>query len=314
MIPSMPRGTPRIVSLLPAATEIVAALGLASSLVGRSHECDHPPEVAPVPVLTRARVGAFPASAAIDADLQSLLSRALSIYTVDLEALRAARPDVVITQDLCAVCAVTTSDVQAALGSIGLPDCEVVSLAPRRLSEILADIRRVGARLHAQKAAATLLEVFEARMQRVRGRTLQLERKRLLTLEWLAPPMVGGLWMADLADLAGADAIATSAGEPGRSLRAEELASLVPEVIVVKPCGFEISRTLAEAASLRALLAAIGGDALTRDAVYIADGNAFFNRPGPRIVDSLEILGCCVHPEAFPDLAERRKQGFVRFR
>ena len=304
----------RIVSLLPAATEIVAALGCAQQLVGRSHECDFPAGLEHVAVLTHPSLEAAAGSAAIDAEVVARVARALAIFELDLEGLRAVRPDLILTQDLCSVCAVSAADVTQALRALGLEHCTVLSLAPTRLDAILGDLRRVADALGALAAGRRLLEVLEARIQRVRGRTVSLPRRLVLTLEWLAPPIVGGLWMADLIELAGGEALATRAGEPGRPLDRHELASLHPDVIVLKPCGYPIARTLAEPELLREVLGQIGGPAVQEGEVWIADGNAFFNRPGPRIVDSLEILGCCVHPEAFPDLAERRRPGFERLR
>ncbi len=293
---------PRIASLLPAATEILCALGLEEALVGRSHECDFPASVRHLPVLTRPRGGgsAFTGgSGSIDREIRRVLREGLSVFEVDVEALRAARPDVVVTQDLCEVCAVSIDDVRAAARSIG---AEIVSLHPVRLGDVLEDVRRVGRALDRPSRAEEVVGELEHRIDSVRRRAAGPGKcPAVLTVEWLDPVMIGGTWMPELVEIAGGRALAARAGEPAPTLSKDDLLRLEPDVVLVKPCGFDLERTLREAVPFLETVRELGW----RAEVWLADGNAYFNRPGPRIVDSLEILAACVHPRTFADLAAR---------
>jgi iron complex transport system substrate-binding protein len=291
------RKNQRIASLLPAATEILCALGLEKDLVGVSHECDFPPTVRGLPVLTRAR-GVGGDSRAIDREIRRVLREGLSVFEVDVEALERARPDIVVTQDLCEVCAVSLDDVRAAARTIG---AEIVSLHPLRLRDVLEDVRRVGSALGVAGRAEEVVAGLEARIEDVRRRASGPPRRSVLTVEWLDPVMIGGTWMPDLVEIAGGVPLAARAGEPAPTLDRDALAALSPDVVLVKPCGFDLARTRLESGPFVGLTAELGWKA----DVWLADGNAYFNRPGPRIVDSLEILAACVHPATFADLAER---------
>lgn len=310
-----PPDAPRIVSLLPSATEIVCALGMGDGLVGVSHECDWPAEVVGKPVLTSSRLAPVGTSGDIDRDVRTLVRDALAIYAVDEGALARARPDVIVTQDLCEVCAVSFDAVVTAARRLADPDVDIVNLHPTRLADIVSDVRRVGAALGRERAADAVVADMERRMDAVRERTAALSaRPRVLTIEWIDPLMVGGTWMPELVSLAGGEALVARAGEHAPTLTSEQLAALdpVPDVVLVKPCGFPLQRTVDELPALRDVLSRLPGDALARGAVWLADGNAYFNRPGPRIVDSLEILAACVHPDAFADLGARHAGAFRR--
>lgn len=298
----------RIVSLLPSATEIVAALGFGPDLVGVSHECDHPAEVVGRPVLTAARIAPSASSPAIDAGVRDALREALSIYTVDREALALADPDVIVTQDLCEVCAVSADDVRAAAAEVCRPGLEIVTLHPTRLAHILDDVRRVGAALGAGPAAEALVRALQARIDAVAARRPPGRRPAVVTLEWLEPVMLGGTWMPELVELAGGTALAVDAGGPAPTLDRAALRALRPDVVIVKPCGFDLERTLQE----RDLLASLLEDTGWRAPVFLADGNAYFNRSGPRIVESLELLAACLHPERLDELAPEVRAGVVR--
>lgn len=314
--PMEPRvAQPRVASLLPSATEIVSALGLEDALVGVSHECDFPPSVVGRPVLTSTRIAQAPRSDAIDRDVRALLRGALAVYDIDLEALRVAAPDVIVTQDLCDVCAVSFEDVERAVSELAGPRARIVNLHPMRLADIWADIERVGVALGRAAEARELLRSLDRRVQAVAARSAAIRaRPAVLTIEWIDPVMVGGMWMPELIELAGGRPLVARAGDHAPTLTPAELARLdpAPEVVVVKPCGFTLERTLAERATLARLFAALDWPALADGRVWIADGNAFFNRPGPRIVDSLEILAACVHPDEFADLAQQHRGAFVR--
>ena len=308
----MPR-TLRIASLLPSATEIVCALGLRDALVGVSHECDWPPQVVGLPVLTRARLAPPSAagSGAIDQEIRDALRDALSIYEVDLEALRAAAPDVVITQDLCEVCAVSRDDVVGALREAGLADARVVSLRPERLEDVWEDVRRVAVATGVPSAADAVLARLLARVDAVRERasaaSANAAEPHVLTLEWLEPPMVGGLWMPELIALAGGVPLLAAPGQRAPTIPAHALERLSPrpDVVLLKPCGYPLAQTQAELPRIRRLLATRPWPAVRDGRVFAADGSAYFNRPGPRLVDSLELLAGLLHPRAFADHAER---------
>jgi iron complex transport system substrate-binding protein len=299
---------PRIVSLLPSATEIICALDARDSLVGRSHECDFPTDLEAVPVLTRARVGGLPSSEAIDRGVRELVAQSLSIYEIELESLEAARPDVVVTQDLCDVCAVGVDDVRRALSRLSRRDVALVSLHPRTLADVFDDIGSVARAIDAD--ADPLRASLSQRVEAIRRRSLRARPTRVLSLEWLSPIMVGGLWMPELIELAGGTPLVTRSGEMAPTLSLPELEGLDPELVLVKPCGYDLARTTREVALLREQLP---WERWQRAGarVFLTDGNAYFNRSGPRLVESLEILAACIDPRTFTDLAERHA-GAVR--
>ena len=298
----------RIVSLLPSATEIVCAVGAGEALVGRSHECDFPAAITDRPVLTRARIALGDTSGAIDHAVRAVIRDALSLYTVDEQGLAALAPDVIVTQDLCEVCAVSLDDVRRAVARLAQREAvEVVSLRPTRLGDVLDDVERVARVLGRAATGASVRGELERRIREIEGRAVAAAsegRPNVLSIEWLDPLMIGGTWMPELIELAGGRAVGAAAGAPAPTIDVRELGRLEPEVIVVKPCGFTIERTLRERALIEQL--AIGSAR-----VYVTDGNAYFNRPGPRLVESLEIMAACVHPDRFADFAEKHAGAIV---
>jgi iron complex transport system substrate-binding protein len=298
--------TVRIASLLPSATEIVCALGGRAELAGRSHECDFPAGLEDVPVLTSARVGPLPSSKAIDRAVREVLADALAIYQIDVEGLRQARPDVIVTQDLCDVCAVSLDDVRSAVARLARQDVAIVNLHPLRLPDIWDDVLRVADAIGRRDAGLEIVAAFRARVAAIAGRAATIARKpRVLTIEWISPVMIGGMWMPELISLAGGMPLVTEPGQHAPTLETARLAALDPDVVLVKPCGFSLARTVAELDVLRETL-----PRSWHSRTYLADGNAFFNRPGPRIVESLEILAACVHPGVFPEFAEKHAGNF----
>jgi iron complex transport system substrate-binding protein len=289
---------------------MICAVGARGELVGVSHECDFPAGVEALPALTRPRRALPLRSAEIDRAVRAILEDALAVYEIELERLSAARPDVVVTQDLCDVCAVSLDDVRRALAELRRADVEVVSLKPTRLKDVWDDVRRVGTALgraaQGERAAADL-ERRTAELGRRGAEAARAagHRPRVLTIEWLAPVMIGGTWMPELVELAGGEALVTRPGEHAPALDLAALSALDPEVVLIKPCGFDLARTTEELELLREQLPWDAWEAVRAGRVYAADGNAFFNRPGPRLVESLEILAACLHPSAFPDLARR---------
>jgi len=288
----------RVVSLLPSATEIVCALGCADQLVGISHECDFPEAIRDRPVLTRSRIDPRASSLAIDIAVRTVIRDALSIYEVDSERLASLAPDVIVTQDLCEVCAVSLDDVRAAVARLAHRDrIDIVSTSPTRLADMLGDLERVAVALGVVERGRAVRAELERRIRSLAERTAKASvRPRVVTLEWIDPLMIGGTWMPELVELAGGEPIGATAGAPAPTITPATLGEMAPDVVVIKACGFTIERTLAERDAIeRNVLAVVGPS--TR--VYVTDGNAFFNRPGPRLVESLEILATCVDPDRF---------------
>ena len=311
--PSQRARPTRIVSLLPSATEMVCAVGAADDLVGVSHECDFPTSVVGKPVLTSSRVSVTGTSGEIDRDVRELLRTVLTVYDVDVETLRAVDPQVIVTQDLCDVCAVSLSDVEAALKSIARSDVQIVSLKPGRLDDVIEDVRRVGVALGRAAEADEAIADLRARLAALRARANAIDAKpNVLTIEWIDPVMVGGTWMPELVEIAGGHALVTQPGDHAPTLDRAALAALdpAPDVVLVKPCGFKLERTEAELGDLHAILDGLPWPALETGAVFLADGNAYFNRPGPRLVESAEILAACIHPTEFGDLAAKHAMSF----
>lgn len=288
----------RIVSLLPSATETVAALGLTEYLVGRSHECDYPPEVQSLPVCTEARLNSGKHSADIDQDVQSLMQSALSIYEIKTEVLEALQPTHIITQDQCDACAVSMAQVQEATSQFLSSQPEVISLQGNVLTEVWADMKRVADRLGVDSQQA--LNALQTRVDACTRITDGIEdRPKVATVEWIDPLMSGGNWLPELVKMAGGFPVLDETGTRSRYLQWEELVAADPDVIVILPCGFNLERTRTEAPALANHPQWAQLSAVQRDQVYIADGNAYFNRPGPRLVDSLEILAEILHPQHF---------------
>lgn len=298
---------PRIVSLLPSATEIVCLLGGAPQLVGISHECDFPAEIRDRPVLTSSRIRPGGSSREIDTAVREVFGGASSIYAVDERRLTSLRPDVIVTQDLCEVCAVSLDDVRAAVARLAhRDDVRIVSLHPTRLADVLDDVERVGTGIGREDEGRLAREELERRIRSVADRAAQTERRpRVVTLEWLDPVMLGGTWMPELIELAGGVPVGAKAGELAPTVSLDELRELAPDVVLAKPCGFSLERTLAERTALARIAEALPDEVH----LYVTDGNAYFNRPGPRLVESLQILAACVSPDRFEDL--RREHAAV---
>ena len=306
----------RIVSLLPSATEIVCALGARADLVGVSHECDFPADVLGLPVLTRAKFRKASSSAAIDRAVRDVVRDALAVYEVDSERLATLAPDVIVTQDLCDVCAVSMDDVRAAVARLAHRDSiEVVSLSPTCLDDILADIERTGVALGRPADGARVVREARERIEAVRARAhAAATRPSVLSIEWLEPVMIGGMWMPELITLAGGAPLVTQPRDHAPTLGLAELEALDPDVVLIKPCGFPLEESLAELDVLPRVLPWSRWKAVANGNVFLADGNAYFNRPGPRIVDSLEILAACVHPVELGELRARYASAVRRVR
>ncbi len=290
----------RVVPLIASATEIVAALGFADALVGRSHECDWPPEVARLPAVTEPAFATDGTSYEIDQRVKAIVSEALSVYRVDAEALRSLEPDLIVTQTQCEVCAVSLGDVETALAEwTGGRRPTVVSLSPDSLADVFDDVHRVAAALGAPERGERLVASMRARMADVEDRAAGLERRSVACVEWIEPLMAAGNWMPELVRMAGGGNLFGEAGVHSPWMEWRDLVDADPDVLFVSPCGFDLERTRAEMPALRARPGWSDLRAVRAGRVAIADGVSFFHRPGPRLVESLEILAEIVHPGAF---------------
>ena len=291
----------RIVSLLPAATEMVCALGAATRLVGRSHECDFPPEAARAQTVTAANFSSEQPGAAINEAVNAQLAAGKSLYQVDAAKLRELRPDLIITQAQCAVCAVSPADLELALTDWPGPRPEVLTLAPVRLADLWSDLRRVGMALGLPDEGRSVIAPLKARVVAIIEQTALLpKRPGVACLEWLDPLMGAGNWIPELVELAGGHPLFGEAGQHSDWLTWENLVLQNPTVIIALPCGFDRARTRRELAALATKPEWPTLRAVKLRRVFVADGNAFFNRPGPRLVDSLELLAELLHPQLFP--------------
>ncbi len=291
----------RVVSLLPSATEIACALGFGEQLVGRSHECDFPATVRGLPALTQPKLDVGRAAAEIDAEVRARGRDGLSVYRVDAERLRALAPDVILTQDQCEVCAASLADVEQALARWQGGAPRVVSLDPRTLRDVFRDFARVAAALGAPERGRALADALSQRVSDLGERAAGLHTQpSVVPIEWIDPLMTAGHWLPELVALAGGRALFGEPGRPSASARWEEIRATDPDVLVVLPCGFDLSRTRVELAPLRAQPGFSELRAVREGRAFLVDGNQYMNRPGPRLVDSLEILCELLHPEAFP--------------
>ena len=286
----------RIVSLLPSSTEIACALGLKTSLVGVSHECDYPADIVGLPVLTEPKLNPKGTSREIDDRVHEIVQDGLSVYRLHTDKLQQLKPDLVLTQDHCEVCAVSLSEVKNAVRSFVEGDLNLVSLHPTNLGDIKMDIRKVAVATGREQHAENLIDSFEVRFEKLKDRTKNLPKYRIACLEWLDPLMAAGNWVPELVEIAGGQQSFVDPGKHSSWLDWESLVEYQPEVIVLMPCGFKIPQSQIDLPVLTNHPLWQEIPAVQDNRVYIADGNAYFNRPGPRIVESAEILAEILHP------------------
>ena len=289
----------RIVSLIPSATEILAALGLTDAIVGRSHECDYPPEIQERPVCTQARLNSNAPSAKIHNDVNDLLQSALSIYQIKTDVLEQLQPTHILTQDQCDVCAVSLKDVEEAVATLTHIEPKIISLQPNVLADIWTDIERVADATGVE--SRRLVEDLKVRVKICEQKTQALsvtERPTVACIEWIDPLMAAANWIPELVTLAGGQPLFSAVGQPSPQLTWETLVATDPSVIIFMPCGFDLNRTRQEV-SLTQRPEWQNLRAVQSGRVYTTDGNSYFNRPGPRLVDSQEILAEILHPEIF---------------
>lgn len=290
----------RIVSLLPSATELICELGLREQLVGVTHECDYPSSVAGLPVVTRSRIPKGISSLEIDALVREQLSSDAALYSLDMPVLESLKPDLIVTQALCDVCAVAADEVQAAACELpGQP--AVINLEPMRLAEVFDTLERVAVAAGCPERGITARSALQARVDAVQARSESLEsRPRVAMLEWIDPLFNAGHWTPELVEWAGGTECLGNPFAPSTRVSIEQLAEIDPDVIVIALCGFDVQRSLQDVPLLARLPGWSGLKAVDRQQVFLLDGNAYLSRPGPRLVDSLEILANTLHPATHP--------------
>ncbi len=280
----------RIASLVPSATETLFALGLGDRVVAVTHECDHPPEATRLPRLTASVIEEALSPAAIDAAVREVTARGEALYTLDEAALTALEPDLIVTQALCAVCAVSYDDVRAVAQRLPtVPD--VISLDPEALDDVLEDIARVAGAAGEPELAPPLQSRLEARLTSLRSAVAGAPRPRVTALEWLDPPFIGGHWVPEMIDIAGGTDVLGKPGAKSRTATWDELEAARPEIVVVMPCGLYAGEAAEQAAAYADRLGALGAGR-----VVAVDAASSFSRPGPRLVDGVELLGHLLHP------------------
>jgi iron complex transport system substrate-binding protein len=290
----------KIVSLLPSATEIICSLGLENQLVGVTHECDFPPSVRTLPRVTHTLIPTDAPSAEIDQLVRDRLGDNRALYSLDMPALERLRPDLIVTQALCDVCAVAEHEVRAAACTLpGQP--RVINLEPESLSGVFEAIRQVAAAADVERRAEDVIAGLQARVDAVVARSASLTHKpRVALLEWIDPPFSSGHWGPELVRLAGGVEGLGKEGALSRSLTWDEVIAWQPEVILIACCGFSTERTLEDVPLLRSVSGWDGVPAVRSGSVYVTDGAQYFSRPGPRLVDSLEILAHAIYAKTHP--------------
>jgi iron complex transport system substrate-binding protein len=286
----------RICSLVPGATEVLFALGLGEHVVGVTHECDWPPEAATRPHVSASLLQSGDLSSAeIDSAVAEAAREGKALYSVDEAVWAEIRPDVVVAQELCAVCAVTAGEVRRL-------DVEVIDYSPSTLDGVLAHIIALGVRLDEEGAADEVTGGMRSRLDRVRGALAEVENyPRVFVSEWLEPPYAAGHWVPDMVSIAGGMEVAGIAGEPSHRMRWTDVAGLEPDLVVLAPCGFDLDRTLGEVVTLDLSAHLLGTPARQESRVFAVDANGYFSRPGPRLVDGVELLAYLLHPDAYSD-------------
>lgn len=291
----------KIASLLPAATELVYALGLGDSLIGVTDECDHPADAVTKPVICRSSLpqGRVQTPREIDEAVRSRTD-GQEAYVLDRELLRREQPDVILSQDLCRVCAMPSGKVRQALDDLGLPDSKVISMDPQTLDEVLATIQVVGKALDREERAAELASSLRERVARVKETARRVPVVSVFALEWSDPPFSAGHWVPDMIEAVGGVPVLAEKGQPSREVAWHEVRAAAPEVVVFMPCGYYLEEAEEEAASFLDHPEFADTPAARNGNVFAVDATSFFSRPGPRLVEGLEVLAWAVQPDSYP--------------
>ncbi|RYE36054.1 MAG: cobalamin-binding protein [Sphingobacteriaceae bacterium] len=302
----------RIISLLAAGTEIVCALGLEDQLVGRSHECDYPESILNRPVCSSAMLDPTANSLEIDKQVKGALTDALSFYQIDRELIKQLKPNVIITQTQCEVCAVSFSDVEKALENLLDYPVEIISLEPDNLNAIFNDIKTVSEILGVPERGADLLDRMHERQEIIKHKLKFITQKPTVAcIEWIEPLMMAGNWTPEMVEIAGGQSVLAISGKHSPMIDWMDLVQADPEILVVMPCGFDIGRTLKEMDTLLQNPYFKDLQAVKNNKLFVADGNQYFNRSGPRIIDSVEILAEIINPKQF--IFGYEGEGWIKF-
>ncbi len=289
----------RIVSLIASGTEIISALGFQDALVGRSHECDYPPQVHSLPACSEPKLDVHGTSLQIDERVKAIVRESLSVYRVDAQRLKALQPDVIVTQDHCEVCAVSLKDVEQAVCDWFGSRVKIVTLRPNALCDVWQDIRKVADALGVSARAEDLIRRCQDRMAAISQKAKGLARPSVACIEWIEPLMCAGNWVPELVHMAGGQDTLGTPGQHSPWMNWEQLQKADPDVIIVMPCGWDIERAGQEMPVLMQHEGWARLKAVAQNQVYLTDGNQYFNRPGPRLVESLEILAEILHPASY---------------
>ena len=287
----------RVLSLLSSTTEIIYALGCGDRLVGRSHECDYPEEVSELPICTIPKFNVDGTSREVDDEVKSLVQSALSIYYINEKLLKELKPDIIFTQSQCEVCAVSVSDVENALKNITGLSSRVISVEPNSVEDIFNDILTIAEILNVRKKGKELVELIKAKIDSTEKIVYQKSSPSVAAIEWIDPLMAAGNWVPQLIRVAGGKNLFGEAGKHSPWMKYNDLVEQDPEIIIVMPCGYDIKKSLIEIKTLESKKRWGSLKAVRNRNVYITDGNQFFNRPGPRIIESLEILLEIIHSD-----------------
>ena len=287
----------RVLSLLSSTTEIIYALGCGDRLVGRSHECDYPGEVSKLPICTFPKFNIDGTSREVDNEVNSLVQNALSIYHINEKLLKELKPDIIFTQSQCEVCAVNVNDVENVLKNITGLSCSVLSVEPNSIEDIFNDIQTIAETLNVKSKGNELVDLIKAKIDNTEKMVHQRSRPSIAAIEWIDPLMAAGNWVPQLIKFAGGKNLFGEAGKHSPWMKYNDLVDQNPEIIIVMPCGYDIKKSLTEIKILESKKGWSSIKAVRNGNVYITDGNQFFNRPGPRIIESLEILIEIIHPE-----------------
>lgn len=287
----------RVLSLLSSTTEIIYALGCGDRLVGRSHECDYPEEVSELPICTIPKFNVDGTSREVDDEVKSLVQSALSIYYINEKLLKELKPDIIFTQSQCEVCAVSVSDVENALKNITGLSSRVISVEPNSVEDIFNDILTIAEILNVRKKGKELVELIKAKIDSTEKIVYQKSSPSVAAIEWIDPLMAAGNWVPQLIRVAGGKNLFGEAGKHSPWMKYNDLVEQDPEIIIVMPCGYDIKKSLIEIKTLESKKGWGSLKAVRNRNVYITDGNQFFNRPGPRIIESLEILLDIIHSD-----------------
>ena len=287
----------RVLSLLSSTTEIIYALGCGDRLVGRSHECDYPEEVSELPICTIPKFNVDGTSREVDDEVKSLVQSALSIYYINEKLLKELKPDIIFTQSQCEVCAVSVSDVENALKNITGLSSRVISVEPNSVEDIFNDILTIAEILNVRKKGKELVESIKAKIDNTEKIVYQKSSPSIAAIEWIDPLMAAGNWVPQLIKVAGGKNLFGEAGKHSPWMKYNDLVEQDPEIIIVMPCGYDIKKSLIEIKTLESKKGWGSLKAVRNRNVYITDGNQFFNRPGPRIIESIEILLEIIHSD-----------------